>query len=97
MPPSVRAFAQAPHRRNTEPFIVNALRRTGALTLSLVADRRHDAFRADIGHPRQASQGDLVQCNNHLCALVCQAFVSPPQGLCGAAMQHRIIAEFAAN
>lgn len=32
------AFLDAPHTSRTEHFIINALRRTGQLTLSLVAD-----------------------------------------------------------
>lgn len=34
-----RAFAHAPHRSGSEQFIVSALRRGGALTVSLVAER----------------------------------------------------------
>lgn len=40
------AFANEPHSRQTEPFIVTALRRAGALTVSLVADDDGDI----IGH-----------------------------------------------
>ena len=35
---TVSAFLNAPHTRHTEQFIVNALRETGDLTISLVAD-----------------------------------------------------------
>lgn len=40
------AFRNAPHASGTEPFLVEALRRAGALTLSLVAE----ADDAVIGH-----------------------------------------------
>lgn len=35
-----RAFADHPHSDHTEPFIVNALRQAGALSISLVAEER---------------------------------------------------------
>lgn len=40
------AFADEPHSNQTEPYIVVALRRAGALTLSLVADDGGDV----VGH-----------------------------------------------
>jgi putative acetyltransferase len=41
-----RAFASAPHSNGCEQFIVSALRKAGALTVSLVAEEAGDA----IGH-----------------------------------------------
>jgi predicted N-acetyltransferase YhbS len=43
---TARAFAGHPHSAGTEPFIVDALRRAGALAISLVAD----AEGAIVGH-----------------------------------------------
>jgi putative acetyltransferase len=41
-----RAFADAPHGRHTEQYIVLALRAAGALAVSLVAEQDHDV----VGH-----------------------------------------------
>lgn len=43
---TVAAFRDAPHTAHTEQFIVNALRRAGQLTISLVAQEGHDI----VGH-----------------------------------------------
>ena len=43
---TVEAFLQVPHGGRTEQLIVNALRRAGALTISLVAERDHHI----VGH-----------------------------------------------
>lgn len=54
---TVLAFAQAPHSSHTEPFIVNALRKAGALRVSLVAVRDEDVVGHVAASPVRISSG----------------------------------------
>lgn len=54
---TVAAFSNAPHTDHTEQYIVDALRKAGVLTVSLVAERAGDVVGHVAGSPVSISDG----------------------------------------